>query len=251
MKFIQSLLIGSDVKALQNRFLGLGLLVFAVFAPSAATQANWPTSLFSSQHSSFANRPRRTPSGARKMSIYSGSSSEDYSSSRSSESDPPGPPLRSSAREVLLPRTQKPSFHRRHWVNRLCNIFESVYDTELSYLDPAVYENLSITCKPLIIADDGNYLSQPQPCFFAPLPQRELTSHPIDLDFCDEITGDIRHELKVSSEILTELAEEGLQPLTSALFPGNHLSWLFVECPREKFREKGKALTSLTSWRPR
>lgn len=168
----------------------------------------------------------------------------------SSENDSPSPPAHPSVKDILSPKTQKPLFQRRRWANRLGKIFGSVSDTGLSYLDPAVYGHLSITCKPLVIADDGNYVSPPEPCFFAPLPRQELYSHLIDLDFCDEITEDIRHELKVSSKILTKLAE-GLESMASALFPGNHLSWLFAECPRKGFREEGKTLTSLTSWRPR
>lgn len=199
-------------------------------------------------NSPFLNHPPRTSSGTWKMSIHSQSSTENDSSSRSSENDPPRHPP---AQDPLSPRTQKPLFQRRKWANRLGKIFDDICKAESFYLDSAVYGYLSINCEKFVIANDGNYGSQPQPCFFTPLPRQELDSHSIDLDVSDEITGDIRDELKVSSEILIELADKGLEPLNSALFPGYHLSWRFVECPRENFREKGKTLTSLTPWRPR
>lgn len=126
----------------------------------------------------------------------------------------------------------------------------SDYKISIQTIGADILKTGVIEADKLGIAHDGNYIIRPQPCFFAPLPRQELHSHLIDLDFCDEITGDIRHELRVSSKILTNLGE-GLESMASALFPGNHLSWLFAECPRKGFREEGKTLTSLTPWRPR
>ena len=169
----------------------------------------------------------------------------------SSENDPPHrAPRHSSEKSVLSPKSDKPVFQYRRWLNRLNNIFDDVYFIESPYMDPAVYGQYSITCLPLGIADDGNYVSRPQPCFFTPLSRQELSFHPIDFDFRDEISEDIRHELGLSAKILTELAEHRKDPLGSALFPGNHLSWLFAQCPRINFSEPGECLTSLTPWFP-
>ena len=176
-------------------------------------------------------------------------SSENDPPGRSSDNDPPRrPPGRSPGRSVLSPRSDKPVFQYRRWLNQLNKIFDDVYFVESPYMDPAVYGQYSITCKPLGIADDGNYVTRPQPCFFAPLSRQGLDSHPIDFDFRDEISDDIRHELDLSAKVLTKLAEHGRDPLGSALFPGNHLSWLSGRCSRINFPEPGESLTSLTPW---
>ena len=99
-------------------------------------------------------------------------------------------------------------FPRQKWIDHLDKIFNTIHSLRSPFLNPSDYSKYAIKQRLLTIADDGGYSQPPQPCFFAPLSQEKIDSHPVNLDYReDELSDDLHRASRINAEILTELAE--------------------------------------------
>ena len=120
---------------------------------------------------------------------------------------------------MSLPRIPV-EFPRQKWIDHLDKIFNTIHKLRSPFLNPSDYSKYAIKQRLLTIADDGSYSESqpPQPCFFAPLSQEKIDSHPVNLDYReDELSDDLHLESRINAEILTELAEPRI-PLEARLF---------------------------------